>query len=62
MNTNSNKAPYEMPVMEVLYFQTSGSILTASNEIIPINPVSPFSISSSDDDVFGSSIDDGLYF
>ena len=61
MNTNTNKAPYEVPVVEVLYFQISGSIVTASNEIIPINPVSPFSISSSDD-VFGSSIDDGLYF
>ncbi len=62
MNTNTNKAPYEVPLVEVLYFQTTGSILTASNEIIPIIPVSPFSISSSDDDVFGSSIDDGLSF
>ena len=41
MNNNTNKAPYEVPVVEVLYFQTSGSILTASNDSIPIQEIDP---------------------
>ena len=55
MKTNSHKAPYEVPVVEVLDFQTSGSILTASNENLPVVPIYPFSESIGNSS--GSSID-----
>lgn len=43
MKTKTKKAPYEEPLVEVIHFQTSGSILTASNENLPITPIYPFS-------------------
>ena len=60
MNTILTKESYEAPTVEVFGFQTSGSILTASNEIIPITPISPFA--APDDGILGSSFDEGLYF
>lgn len=47
MNTNTNKVPYEAPIVEVLYFQTSGSILYASGEGFTTNPLDPGISSSS---------------
>ena len=54
------KDSYEPPVTEVITFETSGSVLTASNEIIPVTPITPFSVPG--DDLFVSPIDDALYF
>ena len=41
MKTTTKKAPYEEPLVEVIHFQTSGSVLTASNDGYTITPFDP---------------------
>ena len=41
MSTYLKKESYEAPVVDVFRFQTSGSILTASNEGYTVSPFDP---------------------
>lgn len=46
MKTKAKKVPYVVPTSEALHFETSGSILTSSNEGYSISPFDPEFISS----------------